>query len=309
MLSAKSNKKPKIIYLLLLFTVIIVWGIDPVVNKLQYENYSPLALSILSTIFSSVMFFILSLKKLKTVNKRFFKIAIPIGALNSLACILQRVGLQLTTPSSYAFLEHLSCAFVPIAIFLFTKKRPSVLQTASIVICLIGCFLISGLTSGNASFSVGDLLCAIAGATLGFCIALVGIYAKEFDITAFTFVQMLLYFLISLIGAFVLDSVKLNGAPFEEFRFSLNPVHLIFAVLFGLFSVGFCWLLRNLAIANLNPIFVAVISPLSAVISSVVSIALQIESLTLNLIIGGVLISLAVVFSGLADTVPQNKNN
>ena len=300
----KPKKCRKLIYYVMLAVVILTWGIDPVVNKLQYENYSPLALSMLSTIFSAVMFFIMSVKKLKLLNARLLKIALPIGILSSLACVLQRVGLQLTTPSSYAFLEHLSCAFVPIALFLITKKRPSIIQVITVIICLIGCVLISGLINNFTSVNIGDVLCAIAGAMLGFSIALIASYAKDIDITLFTFIQMSCYFIISLLGAILLNHFKLNGEPFEEFRFSFNVWHLLFAVFFGLFSVGICWLLRNLAVANINPIFVAIVSPFSAIISSIISISIKIEPFTIELLIGGLLISVAVIISSLSD----NKN-
>ena len=297
----KAKERPKWLFYLLLGVVIIVWGFDPVVNKLQYENYSPLALSIISTLFSSILFFILSIKKLKQINLKFLKIALPIGVLNSVACILQRIGLQLTTPPSYAFLEHLSCAFVPIAIYLFTKKRPTFIQLITIVVCIVGCFLISGLIKGFSSISVGDLLCAIAGAILGFCIALVSIYGKQTDTTLLTFVQMISYFVISVIFAFILNKVKINGVIAEEFRFSFNPIHIIFAIAFGLFSVGLCWLFRNMALCRINPIFVAVVSPFSAIISSAISVMLKMENITVELIIGGVLISVAVIISGIGD--------
>ena len=134
------KKTPKYIYYLMLITVVITWGIDPVVNSHFYNYFSTSALISLATLTSTIVFFILSFKKLKYLNKDYLKIALPISALNAIACMLQRIGLQYTTPANYAFLEQLSCIIVPIAVFIFIKRKPTVLQCiASICVCISVC--------------------------------------------------------------------------------------------------------------------------------------------------------------------------
>lgn len=288
------------VYYLMLFTVILTWGIDPVINSLFYKHYSATALVTIATLLSSIMFFLVSLKKLKLLNRRYFAVAVPICGLNSIACVLQRIGLQYTTPASYAFLEQLACVIVPIALFIFTRKKPTLIQYLASTICLVGCFVLSGLGSeGGFALGAGDILCAIAGILLGFCIAATGVYAKGFDIGLYMLIHMTVYFVVSLTSAIGLNFITKGGVPLEKFVFTADVGILIPAALFSLFSVGVCWLLRTEALRNISPTFVAISNPFSAVITGIVSLISGLDKLTLSFAIGSVLIVLAMILSEL----------
>lgn len=293
------------IYYVMLFTVILTWGIDPVINSFFYEHYSATALVSMATLLSAGMLLLVSIKKLKLLNRRYFAVAVPICGLNSIACVLQRIGLQYTTPASYAFLEQLACVVVPVALFAFTRKKPTFIQCAASVICLVGCFVLSGLGSeGGFVLGGGDILCAVAGILLGLCIAATGVFAKGFDIGLYMLVHMTVYFAVSLISAVGLNFITKGGVPLEKFVFSADVKILIPAALFSLFSVGVCWLFRTEALRNISPTFVAISNPLSAVITGVVSLISGLDTLTLSFAIGAVLIIFAMTLSSLSE-----KNN
>jgi drug/metabolite transporter (DMT)-like permease len=65
--------------------------------------------------------------------------------------------------------------------------------------------------------------------------------------------------------------------------------------------VGVCWLLRTEALRNINPTFVGISSPLSAVITGIVSLIMGLDKLTLSFAIGSVLIVLAMTLSALPE--------
>lgn len=286
------------IYYFMLMTVILTWGLDPIVNSYFYKYYSATALVTMATLLSVVMLLFVSLKKLRLLSGRYFAVAVPICTVNSIACLLQRIGLQYTTPASYAFLEQLACVVVPIALFIFTRKKPTLLQCAASVICLVGCFVLSGLGSEvGFSLGIGDALCALAGILFGFCIAATGVYTKGFDIGLYMLVHMAVYFLVSLISAVALNFIAQGGAPIERFVFSSDIRVILPAALFSLFSVGVCWLLRTEALRNISPTFVAVSSPLTAVITGIVSLILGLDTLSVNFVIGALLIITAMTLS------------
>ena len=286
------------IYYFMLMTVILTWGLDPIVNSYFYKYYSATALVTMATLLSVVMLLFVSLKKLRLLSCRYFAVAVPICTVNSIACLLQRIGLQYTTPASYAFLEQLACVVVPIALFIFTRKKPTLLQCAASVICLVGCFVLSGLGSEvGFSLGIGDALCALAGILFGFCIAATGVYTKGFDIGLYMLVHMAVYFLVSLISAVALNFIAQGGAPIERFVFSSDIRVILPAALFSLFSVGVCWLLRTEALRNISPTFVAVSSPLTAVITGIVSLILGLDTLSVNFVIGALLIITAMTLS------------
>ena len=277
-----------------LLVVVFVWGMDPTVNSYFYRAYSAAVLSAISTFASAVLFLILSIKRLKELDRSYLKIALPISLLNALACLLQRIGLQYTTPANYAFLEHLSCAVVPIALYLMVRKKPDGWQIFSCILCLAGCFILSGM--GSLSFGVGDFLCSLAGIMLGISVAATGVYAGRLDLRLYMMIYMSMYFLTSLIMAFSLDATGIEKAVFSR-----TPWLLLGAVLFGLLSVGLCWLLKTVAMTHLDPTAVAVISPFSAVIAGVVSVICGLDRLTWNLLLGAALILAALLLSGLND--------
>lgn len=284
----------KWLYYAALMMVVFVWGMDPTVNSWFYRSYSAAVLSAVSTAASAILFFVLSFKRLGELNKDYWRIALPISGMNALACLLQRIGLQYTTPANYAFLEHLSCAVVPVVLYMMVRKKPTGWQLFSCLLCLVGCFILSGM--GSLSFGIGDLLCSLAGILLGISVAATGVYAKNLDLRLYMMIYMSVYFLTSLIMAFGLDFLGIEKAVFKP-----DLGLLLAAVSFGLLSVGLCWLLKTLAMTHLDPTAVAVISPFSAVIAGVVSVCFGLDKLTWNLVLGAVMILAALLLSGLDD--------
>ena len=294
------------LYYAAIIFVVIVWGLDPVIMSYLYQYFSASLLTAIGTFVSFALLLFLNRKRLHLISAHYFKIAIPIGVLNSIACLLQKIGLQYTTPANYAFLEHLACAAVPVTLLILIKKRPTLPQTLSAVLCLFGCFILCGVgTAGTSALSFGDLLCALAGILLGVCVALTGVFCKGLDLSLYMVLHMGTYFATSLLSTVALNFITFGGAPAEPIHFLPNTAILLAAILFGLVSIGFCWLLKNFATVHLEPTVVAIISPFSAVISAAVSVLLGQEPLRYNLVIGAVLILAAVLFSDLPS--PKRK--
>lgn len=309
MLKKHPLNHKKILYFLALAIVIIVWGVDPVIFSYFYNDYSATVLTAVSAFTSAIVFIIISGKNFKKIDKKFIKVAIPIAVLNSTGALIQKIGLQYTTPAYYSFLEYLACAIAPIVLIFLTKKLPKLLQVVSIILCLSGTFILSGLMNESFKFSIGEILCALSGVTFGFSIAITGTYAKDIDLNLLTAFHMILYFIISISLMIALNFITLNGQPLEPIKFSLNPLKLIPAALFGLLTVGICWTLKNNALTKLNPIFVTLFTPLSAVLSGTLSVILKIDELSLNLVIGAILIISASIISGLSNVKDEKLIN
>ena len=290
-----AGKRP---YYFALFFVVLVWGLDPVIMSYFYNYYSASMLTAIGTGVSFLLLLAVNAKKLRQLSARYFKVAAPISALNSAACLLQKIGLQYTTPANYAFLEHLSCVVVPIMLLVLIRKRPTLPQAISAVLCLGGCFILCGVgTAGTTTLAFGDILCALAGVMLGACVALTGVFGKGMDMSLYMVVHMGVYFLISVCSTISLNFIMLGGTVAEPIHFTFDFGMLVLAALFGLLSIGLCWLLKNTATVQLDPTAVAIISPFAAVISAVVSVLLGQDALRYNLVIGAALILAAVLFS------------
>lgn len=302
-----AQKRPVSFYYILLFIVIFVWGFDPSLCKYFYKNFSASAVAVVATLTSFVFFACFSIGKIKRINKKFLKIAAPIAFLNGLAGLLQRIGLQYTSPANFAFLEHLAVATVPIVLFILIKKKPSVLQIVSIILCLAGCFILSGMTLSGFKGNIGDILCALSGIIYGLCVALIAVNAHRMDASLYMLIFTFIYSLTSIFTLILLHNIKIDGVPIEAARFSFDIMLLLPVAAFGLLTVGITWLLKTTAIKHLDPTFVAIVSPFTAVIAGGISVLTKTDILTPKLIIGGVMIMTAAVISGVFDVKRAKK--
>lgn len=283
--------------------VIFFWGISSILYTFLYRYFSATVLSTVMTFFSALFFLALSARKLHLLNKDYFKTALPICLLNALACVMQRIGLQYTTPANYAFLEHLACVAAPAAVFVFTRKRPTRVQGFACLICLAGCFILSGL--GNSGFSlpgIGDLLCALAGILFGICTAATGIYAGHLDTSLYMLLHTGSYFLVSLTAMLTLNTVRIGGQVMEPAVFTFRLPLLLFTVIAGVMDIAVCWYIRTKAVCRIGPTKVAVIAPFAAVITGIGSVILGLDPLSGSLVIGGLLILSAVLLPELVRT-------
>ena len=292
-----NDKKhiPTIIYFFALAFVIIIWGLDPIVLSELFKHYSATALNVIFTFGSAVLFLVISIVRKAKITKELILISIPISIISSVAMMMQRIGLQYTTPSSYAFLEHLSCVATPAAVFFFAKKKPCSSEVIAALVCLIGCFIFCGTNAQELGGGIGNLLCSGAGILVGISTAATALYASKLDTTLFVTIYMWIYFISSVIGAIVLNELSIGNAPLEAFRFTFEPLPLILSLSFGLISIGICWLCRTFALKGINPITVAVVSPVSAILAGAISIFMGTDKLTVNFAVGALLISLATI--------------
>ncbi|MBR5308910.1 MAG: DMT family transporter [Clostridia bacterium] len=306
-----STKKQHSIafYYILLGAVITTWGLDPIVNSAFYKYYSASLVSAICTFGSAVFFIIMSARKLKNLNMDYVKIALPITLLSALANLSQRIGLQYTTPANYAFLERLSIVIVPIVLYILTRKKPSALRIVASAFCLVGCFVFSGAFTDGFTFGIGEMLCSLAGILGGINLCLTGVYVKKLDISLYMTIYMSVYFLTSLVMTIGLNAITdTNGIPLEPLRYTASPVIFIALLLFGLFSVGLCWLMRTEAIKYISPAKVTLLNPLSAVLTGVVSISIGTDILSIRFVAGTLLILAAVFMSGIDGLMENNRN-
>ncbi len=272
--------KPKYIYLLMLCAVVFVWGCMPIITKELYAYFSPAIQTAFGGIISFTALFIINIPILKQLNKSYFIVAVPTGIFYALACVFQKVGLEYTTPVMFAFLENLSCIVVPILVWIISKARPHVFKFIAAILCLFSVFVLSGGFSGFSSgFGIGEILCGLAGIFYGVNIAFTGMKAKGLNARLYLMIQFFIQAVISLIYALI----------FEETRFptSAGIISLYIGIVL-ISSVG-GWIVRTISVVNLDPTLVAVIMPFSAVITSVLSVALGKDVLTLSLIFGAIL--------------------
>ncbi len=304
-LTLKSEKKPPIsFYYAALILVILVWSITPVINPYFYKHISPTICTFISGICAVISLIPIIGKAFSRIDKSFLKVAIPTGIINSAASIAQKIGLLYTTPSCYAFLENLSCVVVPVLMFVFVRKKPGALKIFAALLCLFGCFLLSGgnLTAGG-SFGIGEILCAIAGILYGVNIAATGAFAKSFHAPLYVMIHMIVHTVASAVTAIALGNIQFNGAPISPLYFKWDPILILMIALLAVLSNTVCWIIRTNVMKHLDATVVAVMMPFSAVITGIFSIILGMDTLSLPLVLGAIAVLSASILSGISDLI------
>ncbi len=303
--NGEVKKKKKIWFMALLF-VVLVWGITPINVNYALEYASAQAYATASGIISFVSLLIINAKKLKLLNAKYFKVAVPTGIILALAELVQKIALPFTTPATYAFLENLSCVVIPITYFVLTREKPSIFKVIGAVLALIGMAIFSGInfTTGEFSFGLGEILCALAGMGFGINIATTGAFAKELDAGLYVMIQMGIYAVVGVASALIMSMPVFGGSLAENFRFCFEPWFLAWVIGATLIVSTLCWILRTNCMKYIDATVVGIVMPFSAVITGVCSVILGTDSLTPNLLIGGITVLAAVLISG----VEKKKN-
>lgn len=308
-MATRNEKQNVIIAYVYLFLVVFLWGVCPLFSKYLLEYFSPSMFSAIGCTISAISLLIICIPNLKQLNAKYFLTALPLGFFIGLASLLQKIGLQYTTPAKYSFLENLSCISVPILLFLFTKKKPNLLTIIASLLCLLATFLLSGITlSGDgATFKIGEILCALSGILYGVNIAGTGVFAKDLYTPLYIMIQMWVQAISLFIISFVLNSITVNGAPIQALKYTLDFKIIMSLALLFLFSNTLCWILRTSAMKQISASVVAVITPVSAIITTTFSIIVGYDAISPSLIISAIIFVGASILSSVGDNKDRKK--
>lgn len=297
--------KKKILSLFGLIIVVVLWGIAPVCSKFLFDNnyYSPAFLVGVRGFLSilAMLLIILIAGDFKDVNKSYW-ICIPAGFILGCAYLFQFIGLDSTTPAKNTFLESFSCIAVPIMLFILTREKPSISSVVASLVCVLGAFILCGNGFNFSALfttpTMGDIFSCIGGIFFGIDIAFTKVFAKGKNSRVFVFFQLIILTIMSFAYAI----------PFEKdlaYNWDL-PIRL--NVLFiGVICTAVCWVLRTKCISNVSAVTCAVLMPMSAVVAAFVSLICRMEEFSWNVIVGGVIITLAIVISGVFDAKRETK--
>lgn len=285
-------KNSNLIYYIGIVFVLLVWGAFPVITKGLLEIYTPSLWDATGGLIAVISLSIISRKKLKLLNRDYFKVAVPTGLFFSLAGLTQKFGLTMTTPAICAFLENLTCICVPVLMLILAKQNLTLAKILAALLCLAGVFFLCGgdLSGG---FGPGVILCGLAGILYSVNIAATGIYAKKLDTGLYLLVQFMVQFVIAATYSFLFV---------EDLQFSFAPLHLGALVSIVLLSTVLCWMIRTACLKKLDPSFIAVAMPFCSVITGLISVLTGSDTLSFALVAGAVLIFAAIMISGLADS-------
>ena len=234
--------------------------------------------------------FLFEVKKFKSEFKLDFKTFVILSFLIGLSLFfgsaLQQVALLYTDVANAAFFTIFYVPMVPIIIFLFKRKSIHWSVWPSVVLCLIGGYLLTNFN--NATVRLGDTLVILGALFWSTHIIFTGIIVTKYNLPlTLGAVQTLIVALFSFI----------IGSIYEEFVFA-NILKEIDSILYaGILSGGFAFVLQIYAQKNIPPAPAAIIFSLEGVFATIAAWYLLNQILDIDnvmgclFILGGVLLS------------------
>ena len=279
-----------------------IWGTTFIAQDTGMDDIGPFT-------FNAVRFFVgflaiiplvilFEIKKFKSEFKYDFKtfstLSFLIGLSLFLGSALQQVALLYTDVANAAFFTIFYVPMVPIIIFLFKKKSIHWSVWPSVVLCLIGGYLLTNFY--DATVRLGDTLVVLGALFWSTHIIFTGIIVTKYNLPlTLGAIQTLLVALFS----FVI------GVIYEEFIFK-NIWNEIDSILYaGILSGGFAFVLQIYAQRNITPAPAAIIFSLEGVFATVSAWFLLNQILDINNLLGCFFILCGVLLSQLLPLIKK----
>ena len=293
----------KTVSLLCALLCTFIWGTTFIAQDTGMDAIGPFT-------FNAVRFFVgflaivplvilFEIKKFKSelkLNFRTFAIlSFLIGTSLFLGSALQQVALLYTDVANAAFFTIFYVPMVPIIIFLIKRKSIHWSVWPSVVLCLIGGYLLTNFY--DATVRLGDTLVILGALFWSTHIIFTGIIVTKYNLPlTLGAIQTLIVAICSfMIGMF-----------YEEFIFK-NILKEIDSILYaGILSGGFAFVLQIYAQKNISPAPAAIIFSLEGVFATIAAWFLLDQILGINNLLGCFFILCGVLLSQLLPLIKKN---
>ena len=273
-----------------------IWGTTFIAQDTGMDDIGPFT-------FNAVRFFVgflaivplvilFEIKKFKSEFKldikTFVILTFLIGFSLFLGSALQQVALLYTDVANAAFFTIFYVPMVPIIIFLFGKKSIHWSVWPSVILCLVGGYLLTNFY--DATVRLGDTLVIFGALFWSTHIIFTGIIVTKYNLPlTLGAIQTLI---VAILSFFV-------GLIYEEFIFE-NILKEIDSILYaGILSGGFAFVLQIYAQKNISPAPAAIIFSLEGVFATIAAWFLLDQVLGINNLLGCFFILCGVLLSQL----------
>ena len=279
-----------------------IWGTTFIAQDTGMDDIGPFT-------FNAVRFFVgflaiaplvilFEIKKFKSEFRLDFKtfviLSLLIGLSLFLGSALQQVALLYTDVANAAFFTIFYVPMVPIIIFLFGRKSIHWSVWPSVILCLIGGYLLTNFY--DATVRLGDTLVVLGALFWSTHIIFTGIIVTKYNLPlTLGAVQTLIVAVSSFFVGFI----------YEEFILE-NILKEIDSILYaGILSGGFAFVLQIYAQKNISPAPAAIIFSLEGVFATIAAWFLLDQILGINNLLGCFFILCGVLLSQLLPLIKK----
>ncbi len=274
-------KKKETFAELSLVLVALIWGSGFIATEFVIKaNWN-------TSLIMAARFTIATITLAIALNKRILKITkyellhgSIAGVLLFLAFYTQTLGQSTTTVSNAAFFTATNVVMIPFISWAINRNRPNIPTILLTLVALAGVGALS-FKDSRFSLAVGDTIVLLSAFFFAMQITYLEKATKGSDPARVNFIQISSATIISLV-VFIIRGEGLQGANITQ---GLLPV-----IFLGVFSTCLCYFLQTSAQKYSTASKVGVILSLEGLFGGLFSVLLGLEPLTINLVIGGILI-------------------
>ncbi|HHW67014.1 MAG TPA: DMT family transporter [Epulopiscium sp.] len=275
---------------LFLVAITAIWGLSfPLMrNILSYISYIQyLAVRFL---IAGVILSIIFCKKLQHISIEEIKSSFIIGSALAGSLGFTVYALYFTKASNVAIITGLNIVTVPIISSLILNKKPNLNSLLSIIIALIGLFIISG--GLDLSFNIGDLFALICALCITSQIIFIDKFTEKYDPIILGVLQINISAMIFCV-LWIINGVK---------PIILNTTVITTLIITGVFGTALAFTGQTLVQKYTSPTHASIIFIGEPVFGAMFSLIIPdvngiTEKLTLSTIVGGTLIIAAIIIS------------
>ena len=283
----RNNKS--ITSMISLALVALAWGTSYAIIKDTLSHTTPFVLMTirfgLSTLLLSTIYF----RKLRKITRRDLINGMKIGIFMFCAFFTLVTGIKYTTASKQSFIVGSYVLMVPFLTWLINKNKPDKYDFIGALCAITGLFLLT--VGGVSGVNIGDIISI--GCALSFALHMIMIekYCHDSDPIILTIIQFATTSIIFVLLVIVFEkpdfSVMLTAAP--------QIMYLV------VIATVIAFVVQNIAQRYISSITTSLILTLESVFGSVFAIFYLNEKISLNMLIGCVIILLGIVMQETKD--------
>ncbi len=269
----------RLFYLILLIFIVFIWGLTFPFMKISLYYISPVVLLAFRFIISSLLLIPLIKRKKLLFEIKHLKYGLSAGLLLFLAYYFQTVGLKYTTSSQSGLITGLYVVMLPVISYFYLHIKANRGDILAVILGTLGLLIMSRIDF-SGSYLFGDILTLICAFFYAMQTAYVFKYSKNLDSGIFTFYQLIVVGILSLL--LIAQSPNISGLRLPIVIFTI----IFTAALAGTFAIY----VNTRALMYVEPTAAGIIyvgEPMFAVISSIIILD---EIPNIYTIIGGIII-------------------
>ncbi|MDR2899511.1 MAG: DMT family transporter [Clostridiales bacterium] len=272
---------------IMLLITAFLWGSGFVSSEVVMRSMTAMQLIFGRMVVACLVINIVFWKKVKTINKQDIIGGLAAGVCMFIGSALQNYGLTTVTSSVSAFVTTIYVVMIPFIKAVFFKHKPNIYSNIGAVLTVAGVGMIS---LNGFQMSIGVIVTLLAAVFFALEVIAIDEFTKKVDPIKLTIVLMNSNFVLGFFGS-AYDTVTMGHWP------EIGTVEILNVLYLGLICSFVANTFQSVAQKHTIAVQAAIIMGTESVFGALLSVIILHESITVRLVLGGIMIFLAIVIS------------